>query len=160
MRARWGLIASLRTDLVSVGSYRTNISMSDFESVKEYGANDNTCMKASQETQLGGDGTVLAHRLPPASGLTEPESPGATRTSHPNVSLSVCAEFITTTASVESTAETKKAKRVRGSSAPTDLAGTSTAPASPKELPAPLGLIYQGGSSSCLHQATCLHGAP
>lgn len=158
MRALWGLIASLRTDLVSVGSYRTNISMSDFESVKEYGANDNACMKASQETQLGGDGTVLAHGLPPASGLTEPPEHHALMSP-----LSVCAEFITTTASVESAAETKKAKRVRGRSAPTDLAGTSTAPAlaaSPEELPTPLDLIYQGGSPSCLDQATCLHGAP
>uniref|UniRef100_A0A8C6Z6J2 Polymeric immunoglobulin receptor n=1 Tax=Nothoprocta perdicaria TaxID=30464 RepID=A0A8C6Z6J2_NOTPE len=43
-------------DLVSVGSYRTNISMSDFESAKEYGANDNACMKGTQETQIGGDG--------------------------------------------------------------------------------------------------------
>lgn len=47
------------TDLVSVGSYRTNISMSDFENAKEYGANDNVCMRQSQETQLGGDGTAL-----------------------------------------------------------------------------------------------------
>lgn len=69
MRACWGLIASLRTDLVSVGSYRTNISMSDFESVKEYGANDNACMKESQETQLGGDGTVLARGLLAAPSL-------------------------------------------------------------------------------------------
>nr|XP_009670494.1 PREDICTED: polymeric immunoglobulin receptor [Struthio camelus australis]XP_009670496.1 PREDICTED: polymeric immunoglobulin receptor [Struthio camelus australis]XP_009670497.1 PREDICTED: polymeric immunoglobulin receptor [Struthio camelus australis] len=44
-----------RSDLVSVGSYRTNISMSDFESAKEYGANDNACMKETQETQIGGD---------------------------------------------------------------------------------------------------------
>ncbi|XP_021233248.1 polymeric immunoglobulin receptor [Numida meleagris] len=44
-----------RSDLVSVGSYRTNISMSDFENAREYGANDNACMKQSQETQLGGD---------------------------------------------------------------------------------------------------------
>ncbi|XP_013811798.2 polymeric immunoglobulin receptor [Apteryx mantelli] len=44
-----------RSDLVSVGSYRTNISMSDFESAKEYGANDNACMKETQETQMGGD---------------------------------------------------------------------------------------------------------
>ncbi|NXK50760.1 PIGR protein, partial [Chauna torquata] len=44
-----------KSDLVSVGSYRTNISMSDFETMKEYGANDNVCMKESQETQLGGD---------------------------------------------------------------------------------------------------------
>ncbi|XP_010722485.2 polymeric immunoglobulin receptor [Meleagris gallopavo] len=73
-----------RSDLVSVGSYRTNISMSDFENAKEYGANDNVCMRQSQETQLGGD------------------------------------EFVTTTASIESTAETKKAKR--GSKEDADLA--------------------------------------
>ncbi|XP_025891907.1 polymeric immunoglobulin receptor [Nothoprocta perdicaria] len=47
-----------RSDLVSVGSYRTNISMSDFESAKEYGANDNACMKGTQETQIGGDELV------------------------------------------------------------------------------------------------------
>ncbi|XP_019325863.1 PREDICTED: polymeric immunoglobulin receptor [Aptenodytes forsteri] len=64
-----------RSDLVSVGSYRTNISMSDFESVKEYGASNNACVKESQETQIGGD------------------------------------EFIATTATPESAAETKKAKR-------------------------------------------------
>ncbi|NXV94280.1 PIGR protein, partial [Calonectris borealis] len=64
-----------RSDLVSVGSYRTNISMSDFESVKEYSASNNACVKESQETQLGGD------------------------------------EFITTTATPESAAETKAAKR-------------------------------------------------
>uniref|UniRef100_A0A8B9PLQ0 Polymeric immunoglobulin receptor n=1 Tax=Apteryx owenii TaxID=8824 RepID=A0A8B9PLQ0_APTOW len=46
-------IFSLFADLVSVGSYRTNISMSDFESAKEYGANDNACMKETQETQMG-----------------------------------------------------------------------------------------------------------
>ncbi|NXG83063.1 PIGR protein, partial [Stercorarius parasiticus] len=44
-----------RSDLVSVGSYRTNISMSDFESVKEYSASNNACVQESQETQMGGD---------------------------------------------------------------------------------------------------------
>ncbi|NXJ74331.1 PIGR protein, partial [Trogon melanurus] len=44
-----------RSDLVSVGSYRTNISMSDFESAKEYSASNNACTKESQETQIGGD---------------------------------------------------------------------------------------------------------
>ncbi|KFQ76976.1 Polymeric immunoglobulin receptor, partial [Phaethon lepturus] len=44
-----------RSDLVSVGSYRTNISMSDFDSVKEYGASNNACAKESQETRMGGD---------------------------------------------------------------------------------------------------------
>ncbi|XP_030329418.1 polymeric immunoglobulin receptor [Strigops habroptila] len=64
-----------RSDLVSVGSYRTNISMSDFESVKDYGASNNACVKETQETQIGGD------------------------------------ELITTAATLESAAETKKAKR-------------------------------------------------
>ncbi|NXU50425.1 PIGR protein, partial [Turnix velox] len=44
-----------RSDLVSVGSYRTNISMSDFECVKEYGASNKGCVKETQETQMGGD---------------------------------------------------------------------------------------------------------
>ncbi|NWS77463.1 PIGR protein, partial [Crotophaga sulcirostris] len=97
-----------RSDLVSVGSYRTNISMSDFESVKEYSASNNACVQESQETQIGGD------------------------------------EFITTTVTPESAAETKKAKRVReGRREPTDL-GESTAALQPlpKELPSPRGLIY------------------
>ncbi|KAF1620359.1 Polymeric immunoglobulin receptor, partial [Eudyptes chrysolophus] len=64
-----------RSDLVSVGSYRTNISMSDFGSVKEYSASNNACVQESQETQIGGD------------------------------------EFIATTATPESAAETKRAKR-------------------------------------------------
>ncbi|KAM9519903.1 polymeric immunoglobulin receptor-like isoform 2-T2 [Guaruba guarouba] len=64
-----------RSDLVSVGSYRTNISMSDFESVKDYGASNNACVKETQETRIGGD------------------------------------EFVTATATPESAAETKKAKR-------------------------------------------------
>ncbi|XP_019402426.1 PREDICTED: polymeric immunoglobulin receptor [Crocodylus porosus] len=43
-----------RSDLVSVGSYRTNISMSEFENAKEHGANDNVFMRETQETQIGG----------------------------------------------------------------------------------------------------------
>uniref|UniRef100_A0A8V5GC16 Polymeric immunoglobulin receptor n=1 Tax=Melopsittacus undulatus TaxID=13146 RepID=A0A8V5GC16_MELUD len=69
------LISHLLTDLVSVGSYRTNISMSDFESVKDYGASNNACVKETQETRMGGD------------------------------------EFVTTAATPEGAAETKKAKR-------------------------------------------------
>ncbi|NXH09951.1 PIGR protein, partial [Bucco capensis] len=42
-----------RSELVSVGSYRTNISMSDFESVKEY--SNKACVKETEETQMGGD---------------------------------------------------------------------------------------------------------
>ncbi|NXF12216.1 PIGR protein, partial [Smithornis capensis] len=44
-----------RSDLVSIGSYRTNISMSDFESVKDYSASNSGCVKESQETAIGGD---------------------------------------------------------------------------------------------------------
>ncbi|NXF84269.1 PIGR protein, partial [Sclerurus mexicanus] len=44
-----------RSDLVSIGSYRTNISMSDFESVKDYSASNSACVKESQETTIGGD---------------------------------------------------------------------------------------------------------
>lgn len=45
---------SPRTDLVSVGSYRTNISMTDFENTREYGAKDNVSMDIAHETQIGG----------------------------------------------------------------------------------------------------------
>ncbi|NXF30115.1 PIGR protein, partial [Nyctibius bracteatus] len=89
-----------RSDLVSVGSYRTNISMSDFESVKEYSASNNACVKESQETQLGGD------------------------------------ELITTTATPESAAEPKKAKR--SSKEDVDLAYSAFLLAS--------GSIAQGGT--------------
>ncbi|NXB31625.1 PIGR protein, partial [Eulacestoma nigropectus] len=64
-----------RSDLVSVGSYRTNISMSDFESVRDYSASNSACVKDSQETPMGGD------------------------------------EFVTSTDTLESAADTKKAKR-------------------------------------------------
>ncbi|TFK00493.1 spectrin beta chain, non-erythrocytic 4 [Platysternon megacephalum] len=43
-----------RTELVSVGSYRTNISMSEFENSRDYGAKDNVGINDAQETQLGG----------------------------------------------------------------------------------------------------------
>ncbi|NXY38341.1 PIGR protein, partial [Pomatorhinus ruficollis] len=42
-----------RSDLVSVGSYRTNISMSDFESVRDFSASNSA--KEVQETPVGGD---------------------------------------------------------------------------------------------------------
>ncbi|KAM4885334.1 polymeric immunoglobulin receptor-like [Sylvia borin] len=62
-----------RSDLVSVGSYRTNISMSDFESVRDFSASNGA--KEIQETPVGGD------------------------------------EFVTTTDTQESAADTTKAKR-------------------------------------------------
>ncbi|KFQ27384.1 Polymeric immunoglobulin receptor, partial [Merops nubicus] len=59
------------SDLVSVGSYRTNISMSDFESVKGYGASNNACAKESEETQMGGDEFITT--------VTTPESAAETK---------------------------------------------------------------------------------
>lgn len=150
-------ISSLLTDLVSVGSYRTNISMSDFESVKEYSASNNACVKESQETQIGGDGRLLTdglalhpqHKRCRGRGLQKyptkaTEIPAHRCPPHPNTSLSLPAEFIATTATPESAAETKKAKRVRGGRRePTDLGGTATAlQPPPKELSSPRGLIY------------------
>ncbi|NXT71787.1 PIGR protein, partial [Chaetops frenatus] len=44
-----------KSDLVSVGSYRTNISMSDFESVRDFSASNSACVRDSQETPMGGD---------------------------------------------------------------------------------------------------------
>ncbi|NWX33963.1 PIGR protein, partial [Notiomystis cincta] len=44
-----------RSELVSVGSYRTNISMSDFESVRDYSASNSACVKESPEAPIGGD---------------------------------------------------------------------------------------------------------
>ncbi|XP_007431514.1 polymeric immunoglobulin receptor [Python bivittatus] len=41
------------SDLVSVGSYRTNISMTDFENARQYGAKDNACLEEIHETQIG-----------------------------------------------------------------------------------------------------------
>ncbi|XP_061486341.1 polymeric immunoglobulin receptor [Rhineura floridana] len=52
-----GVVVKLRlfknSDLVSVASYRTNISMTDFENVRQYGAKDNVCMEEDHETQIG-----------------------------------------------------------------------------------------------------------
>ncbi|NXI53409.1 PIGR protein, partial [Chloroceryle aenea] len=53
-----------RSDLVSVGSYRTNISMSDFEAVKEYGASNKACTKETEETQMGGDEFITTVTVP------------------------------------------------------------------------------------------------
>ncbi|XP_010134008.1 PREDICTED: polymeric immunoglobulin receptor [Buceros rhinoceros silvestris] len=53
-----------RSDLVSIGSYRTNISMSDFESMKGYSANNNACVKESEETQIGGDEFISTAAMP------------------------------------------------------------------------------------------------
>ncbi|NXY88805.1 PIGR protein, partial [Alcedo cyanopectus] len=53
-----------RSDLVSVGSYRTNISMSDFEAVKEYGTSNKGCTKDSDETQIGGEEFITTVATP------------------------------------------------------------------------------------------------
>ncbi|NWV73150.1 PIGR protein, partial [Dasyornis broadbenti] len=53
-----------RSDLVSVGSYRTNISMSDFESVRDCSASSGACGKESQETPVGGDEFITTADTP------------------------------------------------------------------------------------------------
>ncbi|XP_040472943.1 polymeric immunoglobulin receptor-like [Falco naumanni] len=60
-----------RSDLVSVGSYRTNISMSDFGSVKEYSATNNTCVQESQETRIGEDELITAAAPPESTAETK-----------------------------------------------------------------------------------------
>lgn len=147
-RAGRVFIPSFLTDLVSVGSYRTNISMSDFESGKEYGASNNACMKETQETQIGGDGRLLTDGLQGRGLQKDPakatEIPTHHRPPHPDTSLSLLAEFVTTAATLESAAEMKKAKRVReGRREPTDLGDTPPKlQPLPKEPPSPGGLIY------------------
>lgn len=51
------------TDRVSIGSYRTDFSMTDLENSRDFGANDNmgaSTITVTQETSLGGeDGTSL-----------------------------------------------------------------------------------------------------
>ncbi|NXL84716.1 PIGR protein, partial [Alectura lathami] len=79
-----------RSDLVSVGSYRTNISMSDFESAKEYGANHNACMKESQETQLGGDEFITT-----ANAENTAETKKAKRSSKEDADLAYSAFLLT-----------------------------------------------------------------
>ncbi|NXM16175.1 PIGR protein, partial [Ploceus nigricollis] len=57
-----------RSDLVSVGSYRTNISMSDFESVRDFSASNN--VKESQETPMGGDEFITTMDTPESAANT------------------------------------------------------------------------------------------
>ncbi|NXG48157.1 PIGR protein, partial [Psilopogon haemacephalus] len=60
-----------RSELVSVGSYRTNISMSDFESVKGYVATNNACVKENEETQIGGDEFITTEVTPESAAETK-----------------------------------------------------------------------------------------
>ncbi|NXS47650.1 PIGR protein, partial [Balaeniceps rex] len=80
-----------RSDLVSVGSYRTNISMSDFESVKEYSASNNACVKETQETQIGGDELITATATPESAAETKK----AKRSSKEDVDLAYSAFLLT-----------------------------------------------------------------
>ncbi|NXS25628.1 PIGR protein, partial [Pomatostomus ruficeps] len=59
-----------KADLVSVGSYRTNISMADFESMRDYGVSNSACVKESQETPMGGDELVTAVDAPESAADT------------------------------------------------------------------------------------------
>ncbi|KGL81240.1 Polymeric immunoglobulin receptor, partial [Tinamus guttatus] len=60
-----------RSELVSGEAEEAPREMSDFESAKEYGANDNACMTGTQETRIGGDEFV--------STASEPESAAEAR---------------------------------------------------------------------------------
>ncbi|XP_054032397.1 polymeric immunoglobulin receptor [Dryobates pubescens] len=60
-----------RSDLVSVGSYRTNISMSDFEGVKGYTASNSACVKENEETQIGGEEFITTEVTPESSAETK-----------------------------------------------------------------------------------------
>ncbi|XP_009978370.1 PREDICTED: polymeric immunoglobulin receptor [Tauraco erythrolophus] len=84
-----------RSDLVSVGSYRTNISMSDFESVKEYSASNNACTKESQETQFGGDEFITT----PAAPESIAETKKAKRSSKEDADLAY-STFLLTSSSI------------------------------------------------------------
>ncbi|NXY71294.1 PIGR protein, partial [Glareola pratincola] len=86
-----------RSDLVSVGSYRTNISMSDFETVKEYGASNNTCVQESQETQMGGD-EFITTTGPPESAA---ETKKAKRSSKEDADLAYSAFLLTSSGIVQ-----------------------------------------------------------
>ena len=83
-----------------VGSYRTNISMSDFENAREYGANDNVCMKQSQETQLGGDEFVTTT----ANTESTAETKKAKRGSKEDADLAYSASLLTPSTTTQSPA--------------------------------------------------------
>ncbi|XP_009805225.2 polymeric immunoglobulin receptor [Gavia stellata] len=86
-----------RSDLVSIGSYRTNISMSDFESVKEYSASNNACVKESQETQIGGDEFITTVATPESA----PETKKAKRSSKEDADLAYSTFLLTSSSIVQ-----------------------------------------------------------
>ncbi|NXJ88649.1 PIGR protein, partial [Corythaixoides concolor] len=87
-----------RSDLVSVGSYRTNISMSDFESVKEYSTSNNACVKESQETQFGGDEFITTAAAPESVAETKK----AKRSSKEDADLAYSAFLLTSSSIAQS----------------------------------------------------------
>ncbi|NXQ13436.1 PIGR protein, partial [Peucedramus taeniatus] len=82
-----------RSDLVSVGSYRTNISMSDFESVRDFSASNS--VKESQETPMGGDEFITTADTPESAADTTK----AKRSSKEDTDLA-CSSFLTTSSSI------------------------------------------------------------
>ncbi|KAF1461106.1 Polymeric immunoglobulin receptor, partial [Pygoscelis antarcticus] len=90
-----------RSDLVSVGSYRTNISMSDFESVKEYSASNNACVKESQETQIGGDEFIATMATPESAAETKK----AKRSSKEDADLAYSAFLLTSSSIAQGSSE-------------------------------------------------------
>ncbi|NWH69735.1 PIGR protein, partial [Piaya cayana] len=89
-----------RSDLVSIGSYRTNISMSDFESVKEYSASNNACVQESQETQIGGD-EFITSTAPPESAA---ETKKAKRSSKEDADLAYSTYLLTSSSVAQGSA--------------------------------------------------------
>ncbi|NWU83702.1 PIGR protein, partial [Onychorhynchus coronatus] len=84
-----------RSDLVSIGSYRTNISMSDFESVKDYSASNSACVKESQETAIGGDEFITTTDTPESAA----EAKKAKRSSKEDADLAY-STFLLTSSSI------------------------------------------------------------
>jgi len=107
------------TDRISIRSYRTDISMSDFENSRDFEGRDNMgASPEAQETSLGGkDGTSLPGGLPSPGVKHEPRlclwsrNWGPGRADAPSPALHT--EFATTTEDTVESKEPKKAKRVR-----------------------------------------------
>ncbi|XP_009075525.1 PREDICTED: polymeric immunoglobulin receptor, partial [Acanthisitta chloris] len=84
-----------RSDLVSIGSYRTNISMSDFESVKDYGASNNACVKVSQETPIGRDEFITTTETTTETSENTAEAKKAKRSSKEDADLAYSTFLLT-----------------------------------------------------------------
>uniref|UniRef100_A0A5F4WLP5 Polymeric immunoglobulin receptor n=2 Tax=Callithrix jacchus TaxID=9483 RepID=A0A5F4WLP5_CALJA len=89
-------------DRVSIGSYRTDISMSDFENSREFGANDNMgASSITQETSLGGkDGFVAT-----TESTTETKEPKKAKRSSKEEAEMVYRDFLLQSSTVATEAQ-------------------------------------------------------